>query len=374
MKERHLFLLAGLVLTGLMTLSGCGAGMGDEPSVEYAPQEDRELVIYTSHKEEVYRPIIEEFEERTGIWVDVVSGGSNELLKRISEETETPGADVMFGGGADSLQAYEECFSPYYCRDWNMLQAEFRSGDGLWTPFSSLPVVLIYNTKLVEEGQITSWNDLFAPAWQGRIAFCDPGVSGSSFTGLVTLLDVMENGDNTTMAEPDDRHNGTDTTIAETDGRHNEDNTTMKSLAASLDGRQWQSSGQVLDAVADGTDFVGVTLEETAMKRIAAGEDIAIVYPEDGTCSVPDGAALVRDAAHQENAMQFLDFIAGRDVQQLLETQFYRRTVRTDVEPAGVLPAPEEITLMDYDIDKAGREHDAILMSWAFYLGGVDTP
>ncbi len=346
MKERHLCVLAGLVLTGLMTLSGCGAGMGDEPSVEYAPQEDRELVIYTSHKEEVYRPIIEEFEERTGIWVDVVSGGSNELLKRISEETETPGADVMFGGGADSLQAYEECFSPYYCRDWNMLQAEFRSGDGLWTPFSSLPVVLIYNTKLVEEGQITSWNDLFAPAWQGRIAFCDPGVSGSSFTGLVTLLGVMENGDDTTM----------------------------QSLAVSLDGRQWQSSGQVLDAVADGTDFIGVTLEETAMKRIAAGEDIAIVYPEDGTCSVPDGAALVRNAAHQENAMQFLDFIAGRDVQQLLETQFYRRTVRTDVEPAGILPAPEEITLMDYDIDKAGREHDAILMSWAFYLGGVDTP
>lgn len=360
MKERHLCVLAGLVLTGLVALPGCGAGKDDERSVEYAPKEERELVIYTSHKEEVYRPIIEEFEERTGIWVDVVSGGSNELLKRISEETETPGADVMFGGGADSLQAYEECFSPYYCRDWDMLQAEFRSGDGLWTPFSSLPVVLIYNTKLVEEGQITSWSDLFAPAWQGRIAFCDPGVSGSSFTGLVTLLDVMENGDNTTMAEPNGRENG--------------DNTTMRSLAASLDGRQWQSSGQVLDAVADGTDFVGVTLEETAMKRIAAGEDIAIVYPQDGTCSVPDGAALVRDAAHEENAMQFLNFIAGRDVQQLLETQFYRRTVRTDVEPAGILPAPEEITLMDYDIDKAGREHDAVLMSWAFYLGGVDTP
>lgn len=36
-------------------------------------------MVYTSHKEEVYWPIIKEFEERTGIWVEVVSGGTNEL-------------------------------------------------------------------------------------------------------------------------------------------------------------------------------------------------------------------------------------------------------------------------------------------------------
>ena len=30
--------------------------------------EEKRLTVYTSHKQEVYAPIIKEFEERTGIW------------------------------------------------------------------------------------------------------------------------------------------------------------------------------------------------------------------------------------------------------------------------------------------------------------------
>ena len=69
-----------------------------EAELSLAPPEDERLVVYTSHKQELWWPIVREFEERTGIWVDVVTGGSNELLERISEEAESPRADVMFGG------------------------------------------------------------------------------------------------------------------------------------------------------------------------------------------------------------------------------------------------------------------------------------
>ena len=237
--------------------------------------------MYTSHKEEVYWPIIQEFEARTGIWVEVEAGGTSELLARLRREADAPAADVMFGGGVDSLEAYQDCFSPYFCAGWEGLDPAMRSEEGLWTPFSALPVVLIYNTKLVVPGQITGWRDLFSPAWQGRIAFCDPSVSGSSFTGLITLLRAV-------------------------DGDTDE---TLMRFAVSLDGRQLDSSGAVLDSVAGGTDLVGITLEETALKRAAAGEDIALIYPDDGTSCIPDGGALVQGAPHPENARQFLDFI-----------------------------------------------------------------
>ena len=60
------------------------------------PDESMRLTVYTSHKEEVYQPIIEEFERRTGVWVRVVSGGTTELLERIAAESDAPAADVMF--------------------------------------------------------------------------------------------------------------------------------------------------------------------------------------------------------------------------------------------------------------------------------------
>ena len=339
--------LSVCLLAALLLFTGCSSP-ADEPNAAaaYAPPEQQRLTVYTSHKKEVYWPIITEFEERTGVWVDVVAGGSGELLSRIAAESDAPRADVMFGGGVDSLGAYGDCFSPYFCTDWELLRPELRAADGLWTPFSALPVVLIYNTSLVRPGQLIAWRDLPAPAWQGRIAFADPMVSGSSYTALVTLLHVW----------------GGETERA------------MRELAVSLDGRQLAGSGEVLDSVADGTDLVGITLEETALQRIEAGDDIALVYPADGTSCIPDGAALVSGAPHEENARLFLDFIAGRDVQRLLAERLSRRPVRTDVETAKTLPALESLPLTDYDIRRAGREHDAVLMSWAFYLGGEEIP
>ena len=106
--------LWSLLLSGLFLLTGCALSQ-DDPAVSlYAPHDAQRLVVYTSHKEEVYQPIIEEFEARTGIWVELVPGGTNELLERLVEESDSPRADVMFGGGVDSLQAYGDCFTPYF--------------------------------------------------------------------------------------------------------------------------------------------------------------------------------------------------------------------------------------------------------------------
>lgn len=137
-----------LGLAAVLLLSGCGAG-ADSSGSSFAPAEEDRLVVYTSHKEEVWWPIVREFEERTGIWVDVVTGGTNELLSRIAQEAEAPAADVMFGGGVDSLEVYGDCFEPYVCVQQEAIAERYRSEDGLWTPFSALPVVLIYNTKLL---------------------------------------------------------------------------------------------------------------------------------------------------------------------------------------------------------------------------------
>ena len=41
------------------------------------------LIIFTSHKSEVYAPIIKEFELRTGISVEVQAGGTTEMLEKI---------------------------------------------------------------------------------------------------------------------------------------------------------------------------------------------------------------------------------------------------------------------------------------------------
>lgn len=328
--------LAALLLAALCTLSGCAGGSAVDPAVS-APAEDERLVIYTSHKEEVWRPIVREFEERTGIWVDVVTGGSNELLERVKWESEAPEADVMFGGGVDNLESYSEYFAPYVCAEHDRLAPQYCDEDNLWTPFSALPVVLIYNPKLVTSGELTGWESLLSGEFRGKIAFADPAVSGSCYTALVTMLCAL-------------------------DAPREE---TLRRFAGNLDGRLLSGSGDILDSVADGTDRVGITLEETARKRINAGENLRMIYPVEGTSAVPDGCAVIRGAKHEKNAQKFIDFAVSHDVQTLLQQdEFSRRCVRTDIEPPAQLTRLDKLELLDYDVAWASGEHEAILELW----------
>lgn len=332
--------LAGLLMA-LLTLAGLGgcAERGEDDAA-FAPAESERLVVYTSHKPEVYGPIIAEFESRTGIWVTVETGGTNELLARIAKEADAPAGDIMFGGGVESLASYKRYFDAYESSEESRLLPGCRSEDHCWAPFTTLPFVLIYNKKLVAEEELTGWSDLVDPKWKGRIAFADPATSGSSYTALATLCQVLP---------------GTTEEI-------------LARFAENLDGRQCAGSGDVVEAVADGTLPIGVTLEETALKRIAAGDDIQLLYPAEGTSAVPDGSALIKGAPHEENARRFLDFVIGIDVQKRVAA-FYRRSVRTDVPPSDRLTAQAELRLIDYNLTWASAAHDDILACWAALAG-----
>ena len=323
-------------LLAALFLSAC---QKTERTTEYTPDESMRLTIYTSHKEEVYMPIVREFEERTGIWVDVITGGTNELLERIESQQDNVEADVMFGGGVESLKAYEHCFSPYVVGSSGSIREPHQAEDAVWTPFSALPVVLIYNTKLVSPDKITGWSSLSDPIFRGRIAFADPAISGSSFTALATQILAGKSMDKT-----------------------------LATLAENLQGKILSSSGDVLNAVADGSYLVGITLEETALKYIAAGADLAMVYPEEGTSCVPDASAIVKGAPHSENAKKFLDFTVSYEVQQMLSESSYRRPVRSDIPAGDSLLPLQDIVLVDYDIDWACKNRDVILSDWSFYL------
>lgn len=327
-----------LALMALLLLSGCAEGT--DVSV-FAPGEEERLVIYTSHKEEVYGPIVKEFQQRTGIWVEVVTGGSNELLERIAMEAESgqPACDLMFGGGVESLAAYEGCFEPCVPEAAEHLRDVGLSEDWLWTPFSSLPLVLIYNTRLVPDGELLGWDDLLDPRWKGRIAFADPTVSGSSYTAALTLFSCIEGDDWDILA----------------------------ALVENLDGGALPDSGDVVESVRSGSRYIGVTLEETALKQ--RSPELDIVYPAEGTSAVPDGCALVKGAQHPENARAFLDFVLGRDVQELLVSDLYRRSVRTDVHAPEDLPGEAELGIIDYDVHWAGALKEEFIRRWTELCG-----
>lgn len=343
MKHFRLLMLPVILLAALFLTSCSLSGRESITNIPEAP-EDKRLVVYTSHKEEVFEPLVREFEETTGIWVDVVTGGTQELLERIaSGDVSEEGCDIMFGGGVESLAAFSECFEPYRVSEYEMLDAEFASADDTYTVFSSLPIVIIYNDKLVyTESAPKGYLELFDERWRGKIAFADPRNSGTSCTALETMIQLL-------------------------DGRFQD---TEALFARQLGYSCLAKSGEVVNAVDVGTKLVGITLEEYALKQKAAGADIEIIYPEEGTSAIPDGIALVKGSKRRENAISFMEFVTGKKAQQYIEDNYYRRSVRLDVTDATGQGAVKEgelkrdIATMDYDLERASREQSELLGKW----------
>ena len=334
--RRLLFILGPL----LLFLSGCAAARPDGGAA-FAPAEEERLVIYTSHREAVYAPIIKEFEDRTGIWVQMETGGTGELLDRIAAEAEAPVCDLLFGGGADSLQSRAELFEPYVSPLAEEVQPAFRCPDGSWTAFSSLPVVLIYNPMLVRTNPPEGWESLLDPVWRGRIAFAHPAVSGGSYTALATMLQALP-GDGVLEAF-----------YRSLDGQ------TLSGITAVVD--------EVADAVAEGSCTVGITVEPAALEAIEAGRNVALLYPREGTSAAPDGMAVVSGCAHGENARRFIDFALGGDVQRYLARSCRRRSVRKDLFAQE--PETDGMVLIDYDLERAAAEREWVLSVWQSWEG-----
>ena len=322
-------------LTMLLLLTGCGGGNETDWSALSPAQADR-LVIYTSHPESVYAPIAKEFEERTGIWVQVETGGTGELLERLEAEKDAPRCDLLFGGGADSLSAQKELFAPYVSPLTDEVASEFLCGDGSWTPFSSVPLVLIYNPVLVRSNPPEGWESLLDPVWRGRIAFADPRVSGLAYTALSTMLQILP-----------------------ADG-------VLEAFHRNLGGQTLPGAGtaadEVADAVAEGSCTVGVTEEAAALEAVRTGRDVALLYPKEGTSAAADGIAVINGCTHEENARKFIDFALSADVQQHLARTCRRRPVRTELLP--LTDGTDGLVCIDYDLDRAAGSREDILSAW----------
>ncbi len=336
-------------LSGTEALNGDGLSVGtfsggtsedpDVPSKSSGSDTDTgTVVVYSPHDADPLNADIVAFMNAyPSIKVVLVAGGTVELCDKIRSQGDSPEADVLWGGGADTLSAYSDCFEKYSSLNSAAIDSEFIDSDGKWTGESPLPMVIIYNKKLLSEAGIpepSCWEDLLNPALKGRIAYCQPSKSGSAYTQLCTMILAMG---------------------GKTDGWEY-----IKKLAANLDGKILDSSGKCHKLVASGEFAVGITIEKSAVLYMD-NQDIGYCYPSEGTSAVPDAIAIIKNCSHEENAKIFEDFILSRDAQEEQSKDWNRRPSRNDVSlPEGISPI-SSISLVDYDFSWAAVEKEKII-------------
>jgi len=180
--SRRATLLAPLAACALAaTLTACG---GSE-----------ELTVYSGRSEELVGPLLERFNAETGVDVAVRYGDTAELALLLAEEGEDTPADVFYSQspGATGYLAGFDLLAGLEPDVLSQVDERFRNADGRWVGVTGRQRVLVYNTELMEEGDLpASVLDVNDAEYAGRVAVAP---ENGSFQDFVTALRQVEGDD-----------------------------------------------------------------------------------------------------------------------------------------------------------------------------------
>lgn len=284
-----------------------------------------ELVIYSAASEGEAESLSRKFNEiYPDIKITIIRAGSGDLVTRVKTEWPKPEGDVILLMGSENLDQIYEQLEAYKCANHDGFDPENRDNKGAVPKYygTSMPLqAIMYNTKLLSAANAPkSWKDLGDPKYKGEIVLGNPASSGSSYAQLYMMYKLY----------------GLDF---------------IKTVVANSTYVASSTSGP--DSVARGEYAITVTGEANIGKKLAAGDPVAYVLPEEGTGRRIEGSAILANCRNMDNAKKFIDFMTSPEAFQIVRDECFRRAVSTDVPGPEGLPALQDMKFFPYDAVEA---------------------
>ena len=225
----------------------------------------------------------------TGVKINLSLKGSGEALAQLIAEKENPKTDIWFGGTGDPhLQAAELGLSTEYrsptlpqLHPWAQDQA--RQSNYRTVGIYLGPLGFAYNTELLQKKKLPvprSWADLLKPEYKGEIQVANPASSGTAYTMIATLVQLM----------------GEDRAFDY-----------LKALHRNV-GQYTRSGTGPIKAVARGETAVSISFVHDAPQEQMQGFPIATVTPAEGTGAEIGSMSIVKGARNLEQAKKFYEW------------------------------------------------------------------
>ncbi len=288
------------------------------------------------------------YSRTTGTKVNISMKGSGEALAQLIAEKDNPKTDIWFGGTGDPhLQAAEQGLSLEYksaalpqLQGWAQQQAaqsKYRTV-GIY----SGPLGFGYNTELLAKKKLAipkTWNDLLNPALKGEIQVANPASSGTAYTMVATLVQLM----------------GEDKAFEY-----------MKKLHKNIS--QYTRSGTgPIKAAARGETTVSISFVHDAPGEKLAGFPVGAITPADGTGAEIGSMSIIKGARNLDAAKAFYEWALTPSAQEMAAAarQFQVPSNKAaKVDPN--VPDFKKIKFINYDYAKYGAsaERKRLIAKW----------
>jgi iron(III) transport system substrate-binding protein len=279
-----------------------------------------------------------EFQVQTGIKVLQVHKATGEALAQLRAESQNPKTDIWWGGTGDPyLQAAEvgllDAYRPAYLNDlhgWAVRQ--YAMTENHVGGFYTSAIGFGWNEDVLKKKKLPApkcWADLIDPKYKGEIETSHPGSSGTGYTILAGLVQMM----------------GEDAAFDYLQRLH-------KNVT------QYTRSGQAqAKSVAKGEVGIGVSfIFGFENERINGFTMVHAAAPCEGTGYEIGGIALVKGSRNREAAKKYYDFLmspAGQSLGAKANSLQVPANKTFKVDPR--VPSIENVRLIKYDFQKYGK-------------------
>ncbi|MDX1909473.1 MAG: Fe(3+) ABC transporter substrate-binding protein [Bacteroidia bacterium] len=314
MNSQQLYPL--VLISALLIWGGC------QPSAttQAVPQE---VNVYTHRHYDTDDALFRNFEAKTGIRVNVIKGGEDELLNRLETEGAQSPADVLITVDAGRLYRAQEkgllqaVSSPVLQAQ---VPAHLRDPEGHWYGLTQRARVIVYHKTRVAPGAVKSYDDLADPVWKGKV-----------------LVRAAENLYNQSLMAALIEHKGDSGALVWAQG-------VVANMARDPKGNDRDQIKAVSAGAGDlalvNTYYIGLLLNSIMPEEREAAQAVGIVFPEQesqGTHVNISGAGVARYAPHRENAVKLIEFLTAAEAQGTFASRNYEYPVNPAVPPAELL-------------------------------------
>jgi iron(III) transport system substrate-binding protein len=307
-----------------------------------------QLNIICSVQQEWCSMIQTVYSRTTGIKVNLVQKGSGEALAQLIAERANPKTDIWFGGTGDPhLQAAEQGLTLDYkspslpqLHAWAQQQAQ----QSQWRTVGiySGPLGFGYNPELLAKKKLPvpkTWADLLKPEYKGEIQVANPASSGTAYTMVATLVQLM--GEEKAFDY-------------------------MKALHRNI-GQYTRSGTGPIKAVARGETSVSISFVHDGPGEKMQGFPVETITPAEGTGAEIGSMSIIKGARNLENAKKFYEWALTPAAQEMAAAakQFQLPANKAaKVDPR--VPDFKKIKFINYDYAKYGAsaERRRLIARW----------
>ncbi len=286
-----------------------------------------EVNIYSYRQPELIQPLLEGFTEETGIDTNVAFLNQG-LVERLKAEGERSPADIILTVDISRLSTAKEEGVTQAVDSQTMadnIPQSLRDPDGHWFGVTTRGRIVYASKERVGEDEITTYEDLADPKWEGRI--CTRSGTHVYTLGLVAA-----------MIE----HNGEEATREWLEG-------VKANLARSPQGNDRAQVRAIWAGECDislgNTYYMGAMLADPEQEEWANA--VRVEFPTfadgGGTHVNISGVAMTANAPHREDALAFMEYLASPDAQKIYADVVNEYPANPEIAPSDLVASWGEI-------------------------------